>query len=157
MTRNLDHRVELLFPIEDEDVFAQIKRDIDIYWSDTVKSRRLGSDGAYHRISGENINAQELLIDYDFDVEEEARAAYNEDKIIYHAELEEGYEDGMSDDYGDTSGYGEYHDSADDEEDDEISDVAAPGGRYGEYSYKYEYGYIDFDDEDDDDDDGGVR
>ena len=158
MTRNLDHRVELLFPIEDEDVFAQIKRDIDIYWRDTVKARRLGSDGAYHRISGEDVNAQESLIDYDFDIEEESRAAYNEDKVIYHAELEEGYEDGMSDDYDE---YEEYHDGADDEDDDEdeIGDTPLYGGKFGEYNYKYEYGYVDVDDEEDDDDsdDGGVR
>ena len=158
MTRNLDHRVELLFPIEDKDVFAQIKRDIDIYWRDTVKARRLGSDGAYHRISGEDINAQEMLIDYDYDEEEEERSAYNEDKVLYHAELEEGYEDGMSDDYDEVE---DYHEGADDEDDDEdeIGETPLYGGRYGEYNYKYEYGYVDVDDddEDDDNDDGGVR
>ncbi len=150
MTRNLDHRVELLFPIEDKDVFAQIKRDIDIYWRDTVKARRLGSDGAYHRISGEDINAQESLIDYDYDEEEEERAAYNEDKVIYHAELEEGYEDGMGDDYDEYDEYDEYHDGADDEDDDEdeIGETPKYGGRYGEYNYKYEYGFVDEDEED---------
>ena len=150
MTRNLDHRVELLFPIEDKDVFAQIKRDIDIYWRDTVKARRLGSDGAYHRISGEDINAQESLIDYDYDEEEEERAAYNEDKVIYHAELEEGYEDGMGDDYDQYDEYDEYHDGADDEDDDEdeIGETPKYGGRYGEYNYKYEYGFVDEDEED---------
>lgn len=150
MTRNLDHRVELLFPIEDREVFAQIKRDIDIYWRDTVKARRLGSDGAYHRISGEDVNAQESLIDYDYDEEEEERAAYNEDKVLYHAELEEGYEDGMGDDYDGYDEYDEYHDGADDEDDDEDEIGQAPsyGGRYGEYNYRYEYGDVDEDDED---------
>ena len=151
----------LLFPIQDEDVFAQIKRDIDIYWRDTVKARRLGSDGAYHHISGEDINAQETLIDYDYDEEEEERAAYNEDKVLYHAELEEGYEDGMSDDYDEVEDYEDYHEGADDEDDDEdeIANTPRYGGRYGEYNYKYEYGYVDVDDDEDDDDndDGGVR
>ena len=156
MTRNLDHRVELLFPIEDKDVFAQIKRDIDVYWRDTVKARRLGSDGAYHHISGEDINAQEMLIDYDYDEEEEERAAYNEDKVLYHAELEEGYEDGMGDEYDE---YDEYHEGADDEDDDEdeVGDTPLYGGRYGEYNYRYEYGYVDVDEDEDDDDDGSVR
>ncbi len=158
MTRNLDHRVELLFPIEDEDVFAQIKHDIDVYWSDTVKSRRLGSDGSYHRIPGEELNAQESLIDYDYDDEEED-TSYNEDKIVYHAELEEGYEDGMSDE--EIADYDEYHEGADDEDDDEdeIGEAPVYGSAFGAYNYRYEYGYIgDDDDEDDDDnDDGGVR
>ena len=163
MTRNLDHRVELLFPIEDKDVFAQIKSDIDIYWRDTVKARRLGSDGVYHRISGEDINAQETLIDYDFNIADEERAAHNEDKVLYHSELEEGYEDGISDDYDEPLAYDEYHDGADDEDDDddEIGRGVPLGGKYGEYNYRYEYGYIDSDDDDnyddDDDDDGGVN
>ena len=84
MTRNLDHRVELLFPIEDKDVFAQVKRDIDVYWSDTVKARRLGSDGMYHKIEGAELNAQEMLIDYDYSEDEDDDDA-NEDRIIYHA------------------------------------------------------------------------
>ena len=144
MTRNLDHRVELLFPIEDKDVFAQIKRDISVYWSDTVKARRLGSDGAYHRIQGEDINAQETLIDYDFDPQEEQNEAYNEDKIVYHAELEEHYEDASADDYGTDGDF-------DDDEDEERTH--SYGNTFGAYNYKYEYGYVDIDDGDDDDED----
>ena len=169
MTRNLDHRVELLFPIEDPDVFKQIKSDIDMYWSDTVKARRLGSDGTYHHLSGTDINAQEELIDYDYDEDDDEDVTYNEDKVLYHAELEESAAD---DDIGDVLDYDDYHDDegrretnyyggytisesgelsmsmqADDEEDqedddDEIGDVPI----YGSYDYTYEY------DEDEDED-----
>lgn len=85
MTRNLDHRVELLFPIEDEDVFAQVKSDMATYWNDTVKSRRLGSDGIYHKIEGAEINAQESLIDYEYSGTEIIED-YGEDRVIYRAD-----------------------------------------------------------------------
>lgn len=141
MTRNLDHRVELLFPIEDEDVFAQIKSDIEMYWSDTVKARRLGNDGVYHRIEGEAINSQEALIDYDYE-EEEEDTVYNEDKVVYHPDLEEGGDSAAADDdIGDVLDYDDYpHD--DDEDDDEIGESPL----YNDYSYEYEY----LDDDEDD-------
>ncbi|MBQ4397178.1 MAG: polyphosphate kinase 1 [Clostridia bacterium] len=153
MTRNLDHRVELLFPIEDPDVFAQIKSDINMYWSDTVKSRRLASDGTYHRIEGESINSQEALIDYDFELEEEEPAVYNEDKIIEHPDLEE-FPD--RDDIGDVLDYDDYHDISHDEslpayeneseEDDEDEIGEAPF-----YSYATDSRYDYLDEEEDDD------
>ncbi len=153
MTRNLDHRVELLFPIEDPDVFAQIKSDINMYWSDTVKARRLSSDGTYHRIEGEKINSQEALIDYDFELEEEEPAVYNEDKIIEHPDLEE-FPD--RDDIGDVLDYDDYHDISHDEslpayeneseEDDEDEIGEAPF-----YSYATDSRYDYLDEEEDDD------
>ena len=153
MTRNLDHRVELLFPIEDPDVFAQIKSDINMYWSDTVKSRRLAADGTYHRIEGESINSQEALIDYDFELEEEEPAVYNEDKIIEHPDLEE-FPD--RDDIGDVLDYDDYHDISHDEslpayeneseEDDEDEIGEAPF-----YSYATDSRYDYLDEEEDDD------
>lgn len=63
MTRNLDRRIELLFPILDENVAEKIRSDIDLYWSDTSKARVLGSDGEYHQLAGDSkINAQEQFI-----------------------------------------------------------------------------------------------
>ncbi len=141
MTRNLDHRVELLFPIEDEDVFAQIKSDIEMYWSDTVKARRLGSDGIYHRIQGEEINSQEALIDYDYEDDEEENI-YNEDKVIYHPDLEENADDGVA--VNDYRGFSDDEGDSGDDDDDEIGEAPV----YGSYDYQHEYDYID-DEEDD--------
>ena len=144
MTRNLDHRVELLFPIEDEDVFAQIKSDIEMYWSDTVKARRLGSDGIYHRIQGEEINSQEALIDYDYEDDEEENV-YNEDKVIYHPDLEENADDGVA--VNDYRGFSDDEGDSGDDDDDEYDEIGeAPV--YGSYDYQHEYDYID-DEEDD--------
>ncbi|MBU3161455.1 RNA degradosome polyphosphate kinase [Clostridium frigoris] len=62
MTRNLDRRVELLFPIEDQQARDRIKEILYISLSDTIKARILNKDGIYTRIDRrgkEQINSQE--------------------------------------------------------------------------------------------------
>lgn len=50
MNRNLDRRVELLFPIEDGDVKNKLKKILNIQLNDTIKARILTSDGSYSHI-----------------------------------------------------------------------------------------------------------
>jgi polyphosphate kinase len=50
MTRNLDKRIEVMFPIERQDLKARVKAALDAMFRDNVKARRLGSDGAYKRV-----------------------------------------------------------------------------------------------------------
>ena len=69
MPRNLNRRVEILFPIEDSHLKETLKADIlDIHLKDTVKARRLLTDGAYERVkpkSGQTpFNSQEWLIEH---------------------------------------------------------------------------------------------
>lgn len=66
-TRNLDRRVEILFPIQDMRLVEHIRDDIlRIYLADNVKARILLPDGTYKRIQpepgAEHINAQEWFI-----------------------------------------------------------------------------------------------
>jgi len=49
MTRNLDKRVELMFPIEWPDHRAKVMTTLRAMFRDTVKSRWLGADGVYRR------------------------------------------------------------------------------------------------------------
>jgi polyphosphate kinase len=51
MQRNLDHRIEVLTPVEDPALRARL-RDVDLpaYLRDTVNARRLTRDGTYERI-----------------------------------------------------------------------------------------------------------
>ena len=50
MPRNLDHRVEILFPLGDEKLIARVRDELlERYLSDTVNARRMLSDGAYVR------------------------------------------------------------------------------------------------------------
>jgi len=50
MPRNLDRRIELLFPVEDEENKTRLTGILDAYLKDTVKARILKSDGMYCRV-----------------------------------------------------------------------------------------------------------
>lgn len=64
MTRNLDRRVETLFPIDEEEIKKQIKEILDISLKDNVKARILKADGEYERVQVEGktvVNSQEYF------------------------------------------------------------------------------------------------
>jgi polyphosphate kinase len=50
MTRNLDHRVEILFPVVQSDLKERLKESLQIMLSDTVKRHELESDGVYKKV-----------------------------------------------------------------------------------------------------------
>jgi len=55
MGRNLERRVELMFPIEDESLAKKIKEEVlDAALEDCVRSRELRSDGYYANVSPQN-------------------------------------------------------------------------------------------------------
>ena len=67
MSRNLNHRVEILFPIEDRKVIGHLRdRVLELYLQDNVKAREMRVDGTYVRktpAAGEPaVNAQEELL-----------------------------------------------------------------------------------------------
>ena len=67
MPRNLDRRVEILFPIEDPHLRQALRRDIlGVHLKDTVKARRLLPNGSYeHPLPQDDqtpLNSQEWLI-----------------------------------------------------------------------------------------------
>jgi polyphosphate kinase len=69
MPRNLDRRVEILFPIDDPRLRQAIIQDIlHIHFQDNVQARRLRSDGSYERLSPppntEGISAQDWLLQH---------------------------------------------------------------------------------------------
>jgi polyphosphate kinase len=49
MPRNLDRRVELLFPVEAPECREEVRTTLDAMFADNVKSRRLQPDGSYKR------------------------------------------------------------------------------------------------------------
>jgi polyphosphate kinase len=49
MTRNLDRRIELMFPVEDDACRAKVVHALNAMFRDNVKARTLGSDGVYRR------------------------------------------------------------------------------------------------------------
>ena len=67
MPRNLNRRVEVLFPVEDQKLLRRMRDQIlSVYLSDNVKARRMLADGSYERVvprAGQKpINAQAVLI-----------------------------------------------------------------------------------------------
>lgn len=68
MPRNLDRRVEVLFPLEDPDLIQQVKDEILApYMADNVKAREMRSDGTYVRRhagrGGAATNVQSVLVE----------------------------------------------------------------------------------------------
>ncbi len=68
MQRNLNQRVEILFPIQETRMIHHIRKNIlDVYLSDNVKARLMKSDGTYIRLKPQNKragkNAQKIFID----------------------------------------------------------------------------------------------
>lgn len=68
MQRNLNQRVEILFPIQEKSMIHHIRKNIlDVYLSDNVKARLMKSDGTYFRLKPQNKrygkNAQKIFID----------------------------------------------------------------------------------------------
>ena len=48
MTRNMDRRIEVVYPIEDSQLKNRLKKEIlDTYWKDNIKSRVLNTNGTY--------------------------------------------------------------------------------------------------------------
>ncbi len=48
MTRNLDKRIELLFPVEDSAAASKVIAALDVLLRDTAKGRRLQANGEWH-------------------------------------------------------------------------------------------------------------
>ena len=65
MTRNLDHRVELMFPIEDAACARKVVHALDALLADNVKGRHLEADGTWRRAApppgAAAIDAQAML------------------------------------------------------------------------------------------------
>lgn len=62
MPRNLERRVEIMLPILQENIFQDIKENLQIYFKDTESSYELQSDGGWKKQDGKkNLRAQEEL------------------------------------------------------------------------------------------------
>ena len=67
MPRNIDHRVEVLFPLDDPALVRRVRDQIlAVYLADNVKARRMDSNGAYvakaSAEGGKQVNSQEFLL-----------------------------------------------------------------------------------------------
>lgn len=84
MGRNLDRRVEIMFPIENKEIKMKIKDILNICLKDTVKARLLKNDGSYMNIDKrgkEIINSQEYFYKHAVDAVKE-RELYEEENYF---------------------------------------------------------------------------
>ena len=64
MYRNLEKRVEIVFPVEDENIKSEIRHYLDLQLSDNMKSHILDCDGEYKKVKNrgkDKISAQDIL------------------------------------------------------------------------------------------------
>ncbi len=63
MKRNLDHRLEILFPVRDPAVRRRVLKILEVYFVDNVKARELRPDGKYAPVAqdGDPVRAQETF------------------------------------------------------------------------------------------------
>lgn len=71
MTRNLSRRVELLFPLLDEDIRNRAIEETELYWTDTVKARILAENGKYKTLDDYIPKKPSEYGIFDFGIEEE--------------------------------------------------------------------------------------
>lgn len=79
MPRNLDRRVEILFPVEDEALMEQVKHILKVQLEDNVKAHMLKKDGSYEKIDKRGkklVNSQEQFC-------QEAKHAIPKEKNVY--------------------------------------------------------------------------
>ena len=72
MPRNLDKRVEIVFPVEDEQLKEEVKHILQIQLEDNVKAHILQPDGTYEKVDK---RGKMLLNSQDFFCEEATRRA----------------------------------------------------------------------------------
>ncbi|WP_039656645.1 RNA degradosome polyphosphate kinase [Clostridium tyrobutyricum] len=93
MNRNLDRRVELLFPIENIEIKEKIKRTLRIYLKDTLRAKQLNNDGTYSRIDKRGkkpLDSQETFYQYSL-IENDKHSSLEKTKISKTKWREEGF------------------------------------------------------------------
>lgn len=79
MPRNLDRRVEILFPVEDENIKKSVYHILEVELADNVKAHRLNKNGEYQKIDKRGkvlVNSQEQFC-------KEAKFKKNKEKGAY--------------------------------------------------------------------------
>jgi polyphosphate kinase len=65
VSRNLDSRVEVMFPVEDKRLINRLRHEVlRTYLADTVNAHLLRPDGTYERVSGKLFDSQAWLLEY---------------------------------------------------------------------------------------------
>jgi len=64
MTRNLDRRMEVLYPVQDAEIAQRIKSMLLLFMDDVEKGRVMQPDGSYTRLKSENACKNAQMLEY---------------------------------------------------------------------------------------------
>jgi polyphosphate kinase len=76
MTRNLDYRVEVAFPVRDPKLRKEVETVLDMQWKDNVKARKVDASGSNKIVKNdeEPFRSQEKIYDYIAGIEKRRRS-----------------------------------------------------------------------------------
>ena len=81
MSRNLDRRVEIMFPVEDVRLKKEIKHILDVQLADNVKAQLMQSDGTYKKVKNTSDTPIEAQMVFCEEACEKAKAASVNDDV----------------------------------------------------------------------------
>lgn len=91
MGRNLNRRVEILFPILDKDIQGRVRQILDAQMRDTLRASVMDEDGEYHHIDlrgKERFDSQQYFIDFHKQTSQDAKM-HSQQQFIPRMKLEE--------------------------------------------------------------------
>ncbi|WP_238554350.1 phospholipase D-like domain-containing protein [Geomicrobium sp. JCM 19038] len=83
MVRNLDARVETMFPIDDDAAKTRIVQLFETMWSDNVKTRILQEDGSYKRVDKRGKKPLDAQVHLQKEAEDQRSQQRKEERPIY--------------------------------------------------------------------------
>lgn len=81
MSRNLDRRVEIMFPVEDARLKKEVKHILDVQLADNVKAQLMQSDGTYKKVKDTSDTPIEAQMVFCEEAWEKAKAASVSDDV----------------------------------------------------------------------------
>lgn len=79
MPRNLDRRVEILFPVESEEIQTRVKEILEMQLNDTIRASVMNSDGSYDRI---DLRGKVRFDSQEYFVQSAKKACYHEPEYV---------------------------------------------------------------------------
>lgn len=81
MSRNLDRRVEIMFPVEDARLKKEVKHILDVQLADNVKAQLMQSDGTYKKVKNTSDTPVEAQMVFCEEAQEKAKAVTAGDDV----------------------------------------------------------------------------
>lgn len=85
MNRNLSRRVEIVFPVENEEIKTEVIKVLKVQLADTLQANMLMPDGSYHKVDGRGkqaLNSQNYFSKWAYDLIKEDDEPVGERKFI---------------------------------------------------------------------------